>query len=198
MGNWIEVEESVQALQGEGEPDVMEVSLTLAGEMIQRAGVAESFPAGREQAKRAIESGAALQKFIEIVEAQGAKASSVLERRELQPAAEVHAPAKANGYVANIDALVVGLTACQMGVGRSVKEEEVDPLSGIVLHKKPGESVTGGCKLATLYTHNTRDVRRFIASILGAIRFSESPPEPQSLIMDRLDRQGWISDAEAS
>ncbi len=198
VGNWIEVVESVRCLQGDGESDVMEVSIRLAGEMIHLAGCATSAAQGRKMAQCAINSGTALQKFVEIVETQGGDARPLFQPPKMQAAAEVYAPASAQGYVSDIDALVVGLTACQMGVGRRVKEDEVDPMSGIILHKKPGEPVTGGCLLASLYTQHERQVRRFVAAIRNSYSFSASPPPWQPVIMDRLDRSGWLSSRIAS
>ena len=197
VGNWIEVQESIRCLQGDGEPDVMKVSLTLAGEMIYQAGHASSAEDGLEKAQRTIDSGAALQKFVDIVEAQGGHAESLFQPPNMQVAAKVHAPATAKGFVSHIDALILGLTACQMGVGRSVKEEDVDPMSGIILHKKPGEPVTGDCLLASLHTQRKRQVRRFIAAIQGSFSYSEVPPELPPVIIDRLDRSGWMSNGTA-
>ena len=201
IGNWIEVRESIQCLRGEGDQDVMQLSLKLAAEMIHLAGCAGSVEDSRRQAVEALASGRAFEKFVAIVEAQGGDTSVILDPDaygNTKPQAEIRAPASARGYVADIDALMLGITANQMGVGRSIKEEEVDPHAGIYLHTKPGEPVSGGTLLASLYTDKLREIPRFAAAVRGSFRFAEEPPEIRPLLMNRLSRRGWLYNAPAT
>lgn len=194
LGNWPEVEESIRCLQGEDVPDLMEVTLALAGEMLHLGGVAATPEAGREQAQQAIDSGAAFDKFVALVEAQGGNAAVLhdpAERENAEPATDVHAPDDASGYVADLDALALGHTAVALGAGRRVKEDKVDPTAGIVLLKKPGDAITRGDVLARLYTQRTNNLATFRETVRNAYTFAEQAPAPASRLMDRYIVEGW-------
>ena len=201
VGNWIEVAESVRCLQGEGEPDVMEVSMTLAAEMIHLAGCAASFEDGLSMANEAVSSGRAFDKFAQIVEAQGGDTSVIMDPTSFgsaEPQAQVRAAGQSRGYVEAIDALMIGVTANQMGVGRGVKEEDVDPHAGIVLHARPGEYVEKGGLLASLFTSRKRQIPRFAAAVRSSFHLCEETPPARPLLMDRLSRRGWRSEGTYS
>ena len=194
IGNWPEVEESVACLRGEAVPDLMEVTLALCGEMLHLGGAAASPEEGRARAQRAIDTGAAFETFVDLVEAQGGQAA-VLDapatRAGYAPAATVPAPDGAHGYVAGLDALELGWTAVALGAGRRVKEDRVDPTAGLVLLKKPGEAVTPGEPLARLYTQKTDALDAFTRRVQQAFTFAEEPPAPASRLLARYDADGW-------
>ena len=195
IGNWPEVEESIRCLQGADVPDLMDVTLALAGEMLHLGGVAASPEAGRRQAQDAIDSGRAFDKFVELVEAQHGDPSVLVDpgsRAGAIPTAEVRAPDHAHGYVADLDALALGYTAVALGAGRRTKEDRVDPTAGIVLHKKPGEAVAPGEVLAHLYTKKTDEIDRFSASTQAAYTFSDTQPPPARMLLDRYTKAGWM------
>lgn len=198
VGNWIEVAESVRCLQGDGEPDVMEVSMALAAEMIHLAGCAASIEDGLSMASEAVASGRAFDKFVQIVEAQGGDTSVIEDPASYgstEPQAQVRTARGTCGYVQGIDALMIGVTANQMGVGRGVKEDDVDPNAGIVLHAKPGEFVEEGGLLASLYTSRKRQTARFVTAVRSAFHLCEEMPAAEPLLLDRLSRHGWRSDS---
>ncbi len=194
VGNWPEVEESIRCLQGADVPDLMEVTLALAGEMLHLGGVATSPEAGRRRAQDAIASGQAFDKFVELVEAQHGDPSVLTDpASHAAPAADVRAPDHARGYIADLDALAVGYTAVALGAGRRTKEDVVDPTAGIVLHKKPGDAVTPGEVLAHLYTKKTDEIAPFAASIQAAYTFSDTQPAPPPMLLDRYTKAGWMT-----
>ncbi|MDQ7041707.1 MAG: thymidine phosphorylase [Rhodothermus sp.] len=196
VGNWPEVVESLQALQGNfaGIEDLIEVTLALAGEMLWLGGVADTPEAGRQQARAALTDGRAFERFCDMVKAQGGDVR-VLEhpdtRPDTEPASEVPAPAEARGYVADLDARAVGRLAVQLGAGRRVKEDPVDPTAGLVLHRKPGDPVAPGDVLATLYTHRHDQLDAFRRELLSAYRFAETPPPPRPLLRARYAEGQW-------
>ncbi len=194
IGNWLEVEESIRCLQGDPEPDVMEVTLSLAGEMLYLAGRAKTGQAGRALAEAAVTSGRAFEKFAELVKWQGGDVATITqpERRQREASESVvYAPACANGYVADIDAGMLGMAATTMGVGRTVKKDAVDPCAGIYLHKRPGETVAPGARLASFYTRKADLAEDFRATILEAYRYSATPHAPLPVVTDRLSAEGW-------
>lgn len=198
VGNWPEVVESVRGLRGQrdGIEDLMEVTLTLAGEMVWLGGAAGTPAAGRQRAEEAIASGAAFDKLVALAEAQGGDAAVLQapERRAGVPdGIVVAAPAQAEGYVAALDAYRIGTTAVALGAGRRTKEEAVDPTAGLVLHKKPGEAVAPGEALATLYTRRTGEADAFRAAVLAAYTYAATPPPPGPLLLGRYTREGWVN-----
>ena len=195
IGNWPEVEESIRCLRGEDVPDLMEVTLALAGEMIYLGGVAASPEEGRAHARQAIASGKAFDTFVELVEAQHGDASVLRDpasRDGSAPVAEVRAPEHAQGYVADLDALALGHLAMAMGAGRRTKDDRVDPTAGIVLHKKPGDAVTPGDVLASLHTKKTDALAHFSTTLQTTYTFSETQPDPTPMLLDRYTKDGWM------
>jgi len=195
VGNWPEVEESIRCLQGADVPDLMEVTLALAGEMLHLGGVTGTPAEGRTRAQEAIASGAAFDKLVALVEAQQGDASVLHNpalRAEATPAAQVHAPDHARGYVADLDALALGYVAVALGAGRRTKEDAVDPTAGLVLRKKPGEAVAPGDVLADLYTKKTDELAVFTASLQAAYTFDGTPPPPTRMLLDRYTKAGWM------
>ena len=198
-GNWPEVAESVRGLQDdtEGLDDVMDVTLALAGEMLALAGAADTPEDGRRQAADAVRSGAAFEKFLEMVEAQGG-APSTLETPGARADAvvrTVRAPDTTAdaGFVADLDALAVGRTALALGAGRREMADDVDPLAGIVLHKKPGERVAPGQPLADLHAQSSGNSRFDEAErrLLDAFSFAGEEPARPPLLMDRYADGAW-------
>ncbi len=195
VGNWPEVVESIRCLQGEDMPDVMEVTLALAGEMVHLGGKADSPEAGRARAQEVIDSGKAFETFEMLVEAQGGDAS-VLRAPEDRVAGyeyDVMATDEACGYVSGIDSHAVGIAAVRLGAGRRAKEDAVDPLAGILLNKKPGALVQPGERLAQLFAGEAKDGAAISRDVLNAFTFSETPPPHSSRLMGRLTPEGWES-----
>jgi pyrimidine-nucleoside phosphorylase len=201
IGNWPEMTECIRILRGE-EPaggavdDLLEVTLALAGEMLHLGGVAGDFEDGLAQATVALADGSALDKFHELVETQGGD-TSVLDdpdRREgSAPVATVEAPADAEGFVADIDALALGLAAVHLGAGRAKKEDDVDPTAGFVLLKKPDEPIAPGEPLAHVFAAD--ESRVDTDAVAAAFTFASAPPAVPSRLVDRYDGERWASHA---
>ena len=189
IGNWPEIEESVACLRGESVPDLMEVTLALAGEMLALGGAAESPDAGAARAREAVANGAAYEQFVRMVEAQGGSTAEIENpSRRTRSAHEsvVLAPAHASGFISEVDAHAIGRAAVLLGAGRAKKEEEVDPLAGIVLETGSGNPVSPNTPLARLYTSIDRDTTAAQTLVQSAFRFAETPPPPHSLLLQRL------------
>ena len=105
------------------------------------------------------------------------------------PAVTLEAPAHAEGFVTDIDALTLGVAAVALGAGRRVKEDAVDPAAGFVLLKKPGEPVRSGEPLVTVSATDPGRLDR--AAVLGAFAFGPEPPAPAPVLLDRYDGRAW-------
>lgn len=195
VGNWPETREAIRCLHGEVIPEVTELVLALAAEMIVMGGVASTAAEGEELAREALDSGAALEKFADLVERQGGDPRVVYDpdsREHVEPAAVATAPS--SGYLTDIDALAVGRVALHLGAGRLRKEDAVDPLAGIVFLKKPGDEVEAGEPVAELYTRRTSDLPALRDQVPAAMAVGPEAPPDRPIVMDRFEDGAWESE----
>jgi len=165
-GNAVEVEESVQALGGNGPPDLMEVTLALATQMLTLAGI-DADPAA------ALADGRALAAYRAMVIAQGGDPDAPLPQ-----AAHVRAalPAPADGWLTRLDALAVGTAAWRLGAGRARKEDAVSAAAGVICLAKPGDQVRKGQPLLELRADDPERFGPALAALAAAVDVSEQGP----------------------
>ena len=159
-------------------------------------GVADTPKAGRQQARDAVESGAALDCLRTLVDAQDGDVSAINDpstRPDSDPVATVTAPDDMQGTVTEIDALAVGHLAVDLGAGRRTKEDTVDPTAGLTLQKHIGEPVAPGDVLAQLYTDRTEQIDAFAEALRSAYTLGDAVPEQRSAVWDRYTPGGWAS-----
>ena len=197
VGNWPEVAESIACLRGEHDDTaLMEVTYALAGEMLALGGVADTPEAGRQQARAAVASGAALDCLRTLVEAQDGDVDAINDpstRPGAEPVATVTAPEGMRGTVTEIDALAIGHLAVDLGAGRRTKEDTVDPTAGLTLQKHIGEPVAPGDVLARLYTDRTDQIDAFADALRDAYTVGNTAPERGASVWDRYTPDGWAS-----
>ena len=189
VGNWPEVAEAVEIVRGFGSVDTKEITLQLAGEMVWLGGNADSPEDGRNLASAAIYAGTAFEMLKEMVRVQGGDVAVIQDPEKRTSTAAVHvvkAPHHARGYVSRIDARKIGLAAVRLGAGRARKEDDVDPLAGIVFERISGDEVHPGDPLARLYTSAPQDYSAVEQEVLRALSFSESRPAPRQLLHERI------------
>lgn len=191
VGNWLEVEEAVAALNGEGPKDVMEVTHILAGTMIMLGGKASSVEEGVGKSKKAVRNGRAFEKWLELTEAQGGD-SEPLKDFSKYPKAKYsfELEARESGYVTEIDAYKVGLASLELGAGRKTKENDVDPMAGIELKHKVGSKVKKGETLALGFTNNNKVIETANDILQDAFTLAEEEPGKMVMVTHRIDRQG--------
>jgi pyrimidine-nucleoside phosphorylase len=191
VGNWLEVKESIDCLNGNGPDDVMEITHLLAGTMIYLGKKASSVEEGIKMSKKAVDDGTALQKWIDIVEEQGGD-SGVVKNPDSYPKADVVVDVKSDrdGYVAEMDAFAMGMVSVELGAGRRAKDDDVDPQAGFVLHKKIGDRVEKGETIATLHTNKEEMLDSAKKGILDAIKINDREPKSLRKITHRVDKDG--------
>ncbi|WAC96413.1 thymidine phosphorylase [Streptomyces sp. NA13] len=141
-GNALEVRESVEVLAGGGPDDVVELTLALARDMLEAAGIHDADPAKK------LADGSAMDVWRRMISAQGGDPDA-----PLPTARHTHTvTAPATGVLSRLDAYDVGVAAWRLGAGRARKEDPVQAAAGIELHAKPGDTVTEGAPLLTLHT----------------------------------------------
>jgi thymidine phosphorylase len=189
-GNALEVEECLMALQGQGPADLMAVTYALAVEMLLLAGVETDARAARTRLERVIASGAALEKFAAIIEAQGGN-PVVAEDPSLLPQAgevEVYETPKA-GWVRQVEPRVIGHAIVAMGGGRQRVEDAVDPTVGFVITVKPGDRVDAGQPIASIFAKDEAGVAIGVAALREAIEVGERVEAPP-LVSHRVTKEG--------
>ncbi|MCX8710920.1 pyrimidine-nucleoside phosphorylase [Gilliamella sp. B3464] len=179
IGNALEVKEAIDTLKGHGPADLTELVLTLGSQMVVLANKAKTLEEAREKLQEVIKNGKAIQKFKDLIEAQGGDSSVVDHPEKLASAPyQIALPALKSGYVSRIIADQIGIIAMQLGAGRATKEDIIDPAVGIVLHKKVGDKVTEGEALLTIHA-NTDKLDAIKQKLYDNITISDSAKQPQ-------------------
>jgi thymidine phosphorylase len=169
-GNALEVRESVEVLAGGGPADVVELTILLAREMIDAAGIVGKDPAD------ALRDGSAMDHWRRMISAQGGNPDAALP-----VAKESHQILATNsGTMTTMDAMKVGVAAWRLGAGRSRQGEKVQAGAGVELHAKPGDYVKQGAPIMTLFTDEPARFERALEVIEGAVIIVEGG------IVDRL------------
>jgi thymidine phosphorylase len=177
-GNALEVAESLDVLRGGGPPDVVELTVVLAREMLAAVGLTDVDPADR------LADGSAMDAWRRMISAQGGDPDAPLpQARETDV---VLAPS--DGVVVQMEALAVGLAAWRLGAGRTRKEDPVSAGAGVVMHAKPGAAVRAGEPLLTLHADDPArfEVARAVLDSAVVIAPEGSRPTDTPLLIDRV------------
>jgi pyrimidine-nucleoside phosphorylase len=188
VGNANEIVESIDVLKGSGPADVVELVMAFGEEMLVIGGVAVDRPAARILLESALADGSALEKFREVVIAQGGD-PAVIDDPSLLPTApdSYEVVATADGFVDRCDALAIGTAGVRLGAGRQTKDEDVDPGVGITIHAKVGDAVAAGASLATVRYRDRSRLDAAIPLLDAAWEITEGPPEPYLLILGEVE-----------
>jgi thymidine phosphorylase len=174
VGNALEVEEAIATLNGRGPSDLVEVTLTLAREMLELVGVDGDHPGN------ALGAGTAKEVWNAMLHAQGVDQAAIVpsaRQRHVVPAA-------ASGYLTRLDAMHVGECAWRLGAGRARKEHPVSWIAGVVCHAKPGDRVVEGQPLLELHIDDTRKLPDALEALHGGVEIGREPPPHRPLIID--------------
>ena len=179
VGNALEVAESVECLRGSGPPDLMEVTYALGEQMLVLAGSARNAAAARVRLERSVSSGDALEKFREVVAAQGGD-PRVADDPSVMAAAEMRAPvpSPSDGWVRKVDALGVALAALRLGAGRARAEDGIDPAVGVAGLVKVGQRVAKGQALCLVHANDKGRLGEARAILARAIVVGSRPAKP--------------------
>lgn len=191
VGNWLEVEESMDGLQGNGPDDVMEITHMLAGTMIMLGGKADTVEEGIEMSHKAVQNGRAFDKWLELTEEQGGDTVVLKNYSDYEHAEHsFEFTARESGYISEIDAYRVGMASLELGAGRKKKEDDIDSAAGIELHHKIGSKVEKGDPLATGYMNNENLIEASNNYLDEAFTIKNEKPKSTNMITHRVDREG--------
>jgi thymidine phosphorylase len=180
-GNAVEVDESVAALEGRGPDDLMECTYALGAEILASTGQSGSLGEAREVLERTITSGAAREQFAQMVHAQGGDLDAP---RPIAQASEVASPRA--GYLAAIDAELLGKAIIAMGGGRQQLGDKLDHSTGIEMLTRLGEKIDAGQPLVKVFAKP--DVAERVRPILQeALTITDESPQAGPLILACID-----------
>ncbi len=168
-GNALEVEEAIAGLRGEGPEDLIEVTIALGVEMLLLVGAASDAAKARKKLEATIASGKALEKFAQVIEAQGGNPGVVEDPSVLPQAGKVEVyRAPESGVIVRVEPRRIGRAIVELGGGRRTIEDEIDPSVGFVIPAKPGQRVRAGEALASVFARDNDGIQ------IGMIALSEA------------------------
>lgn len=155
VGNFFEIEESLDCLENKGPEDVMSLTYRLGAWMLVASGIAGTVAEGEQRCAEAVASGKAMDLFLKNVRRQGGDVEKMLTLRgnlRSPHAQELIAPE--SGRISFIDAWKIGIAGIHLGVGRNTTEDPVYPDVGFIFEKKAGDMVKKGERIAMVYGKN--------------------------------------------
>ena len=176
VGNAVEVAESLEVLAGGGPDDVVALTVALAREMLDVAGIDGVDPA------QTLTDGTAMDCFRQLIAAQGGDPGAPLP---IGPNSET-VLATRDGVMGDIDAMAVAMAVWRLGAGRAQPGDPVQAGAGLYIHRRSGEPVAAGEALFTLYTETPKRLPSALAELDGGWSVSDSQPPSRPLVIDRI------------
>ena len=175
VGNALEVSESIDVLNGKGPQDVIEITLALAKEMLQLAGINKDPATG-------LKDGSALQVWKKMIIAQGGNPDieiPVAKQKE-------NVVATQSGYITDLDAYAIGLSAWRLGAGRAKKEDAVSKTAGIICLAKEGDYVEKDQPVLELHIDDSSRLPLAKEALKNAFTIGAEPKEKRKIILERI------------
>ncbi len=199
-GNWVEVWECVDILQGVYHPmsaDLIALTHVLSGWMLHLAGRSATPEAGAALSAEVLRSGAAYKAWLQIVAAQGGDTSIFADSAAFhRPAATRVLKAPQSGYLAGMDCKEVGWAVQRLGAGRTVPGGPVSAHAGIESHAKLGEKIAAGQPIFTLFSEDESLLDEPYAMLVATIKIADEAPQKQPLVHEVITKQTAPHDAE--
>lgn len=181
-GNAVEIKQAVDILKGDLRNDLSELSVELAAMMIFNSGKAENIGEAKKTAEKQISSGAALEKFRQVIKMQGGNPSVIDSPEAVLPEAEnsMEIRSAESGYITYMKTREIGLAAVMTGAGRNKKEDRIDHSAGIMIYKKTGDYVKKGDVIARLLYNSSANIDEAAAVMKDSCVISqENAPKPE-------------------
>lgn len=193
VGNALEIMEAVEVLRGRGPAKLVSVILTLCNEILLQSKIAHNAEEARQRELDAIQSGRALQRFADIVRAQGGD-PAFIDNPSLLPQAAVRlaVPAPWSGFVNIVQTKSIGLAAMHLGAGRRTKEDKIDLSVGLVMGVRTGDRVEQGQTIATIYARTQEDAEACRQELLNVITCSHTPVAAWQAIAARISKADGV------
>jgi pyrimidine-nucleoside phosphorylase/thymidine phosphorylase len=187
VGNALEVVECLECLRGGGPDDLVSLSLELAAEMVVMAGRATTLEAARSLCKQTVANGSALERFRNLVQAQGGDPRAVDDPTLLPRArCKIVLRAASGGFIQSLEARPVGEATMLLGAGRARMDSRIDPAVGVILHKKIGAPVAVDEPLCTLFVNDESRLEDAVDLLKPAFRIGTLKVVAPSLVVERI------------
>jgi thymidine phosphorylase len=187
VGNALEVIEAIETLKGNGPKDLEDLSVLLAAKMVRLAGLAADDMTAEAKVRKALTSGAGLEKFRQIIERQGGDPMVIWDYPRLHTAPSYGIETAQRGYVVDVHALKIGIAAMLSGAGRMKAEDRIDHAVGIEVLVRPGDEVFPGQQIFRFYSRGERpDLTAALHWAAGVIQFGTEPPPPTPLVLETI------------
>lgn len=183
VGNSLEIIESIEFLKGNFTPDIKELTYAIAVLTLVHLGIAKDENHALEMLDNAIKSGAALEKFKELIQSQGGDDSVIDDYSKFkQPAFKYELKSEFDGFVKNIDAYKIAYACKILGAGREKKSDSIDFSAGVELRKIYGEKVEKGEVLAVLYSDSEEKLENALQGVRSAFDFCPDKPAHRTMV----------------
>ena len=187
VGNSLEVVECLETLKGRGPGDLEQLSVLLAARMLIVGGLERDEAAAVQRVRRALESGAGLEKFGAIVEFQGGD-RRVIDQYDRLPSApdrhDVNAPR--DGYVSALRAEPIGRAAVGLGAGRGRLDDVIDPGVGVEVVAAVGSAVRAGDAILRVHHRGGRGLPEALPLLAAAISIADETPTSHPIVVERV------------
>ena len=178
IGNSLEVIEAINILKGKKSGHLKEIALRIGSKLMIMEGLAKTEDEARKVLEGKISDGSAIEKFKEMVELQGGDPSYIDDTDKFKKSSIIKdITSEETGFIKAIEAIEIGIASRDLGAGRHKKDDVLDLSAGIYLHKKVGDFVEKGEKIATIYTEKENEVAGAIERIKAAYAFSDKREE---------------------
>jgi len=187
-GNWLEVKEAVECLEGRGPDDLRELVVCFAAHLLLQTGQANDFTMACKQAQTCLASGEPRRKWNQMLAAQGADMKAFESQLLKEQAAPVVAAVRSDtaGFVQSCDARAVGELVRDLGGGRLTKESKVDPSVGVDQLAKVGEAVRPGTTLGRVHAGTPAEGEAGATRLRAAFQIGSAAPAQRVLIQEVL------------
>lgn len=188
-GNAIEIENCLAFLRGEKAGTRLEtVTMSFAAEMLVTSGVAASPTEGTDLARRALASGAALERFARMVHLLGGPADFVERSQTFLPKAPVVLPVEAplDGFLQSCNARDVGMEVIALGGGRTRPDEPIDHRVGFSGLKPLGTPLRKGEPFAFVQAASEDQAQKSRARLLEIYAIGEEAPATRPVIVSKI------------
>ena len=188
VGNWLEIEECIDVLHGNGPRDLLDLTLALTSEMLIIAGKAETSEEARKICIQSVNNGDAYHKFVEMVEYQGGNVDLVKSSKKYPRARFIGiVESDRAGIVTSFDTRETGLISVELGAGRKKAEDQVDPQAGIIFFKKIGDKVEINEPIAEIHSNKPNIIEHMKKRIMKAIEIKVEIDKVPELILKKIE-----------
>lgn len=188
IGNWLEVEECIEIMNGKMVSDIYKLSNVLSGAMIYLGGKSKSIEEGEKIAAENLMNKNAYRKFLEIISAQNGSVEYVKDWANLKRAKFMkEVRSNEDGFISELTASDFGYASIELGCGRKKTDDEIDYLAGIIIRKKSGAEIKSGDVICELYAESRDKLLKGEKRLEGAIKISKNKPAEKKLILEVLE-----------